>query len=192
MRSESETDYADSWNIIFKYETTVLVNCILNAVFMLTSVLENSLVLAAILRTPSLRSPSIIFLCSLASSDLFVGLVVQPVYIAYHLTESTTVYQVLSIMAGSGCGFSLLVMTAITVDRFLALHYPMQYPNLVTAHRAFSISASCYHCVCFGKWKLTTSLQLLVLPFAFFFHLPVTCESIGLFKSISFKFTSSI
>lgn len=142
MRSESETDYADSWNIIFKYETTVLVNCILNAVFMLTSVLENSLVLAAILRTPSLRSPSIIFLCSLASSDLFVGLVVQPVYIAYHLTESTTVYQVLSIMAGSGCGFSLLVMTAITVDRFLALHYPMQYPNLVTAHRAFSISVT--------------------------------------------------
>lgn len=142
MRSESETDYADSWNIIFKYETTVLVNCILNAVFMLTSVLENSLVLAAILRTPSLRSPSIIFLCSLASSDLFVGLVVQPVYIAYHLTESTTVYQVLSSMAGSGCGFSLLVMTAITVDRFLALHYPMQYPNLVTAHRAFSISVT--------------------------------------------------
>ena len=142
MENESETDYAGSWNIIFKYETTVLVNCILNAVFMLASVLENSLVLAAILRTPSLRSPSTIFLCSLATSDLLVGLVVQPVYIAYQLTECATVYQVLSIVAGSGCGFSLLLMTAITVDRFLAIHYPMQYPNLMTVHRAFSISVA--------------------------------------------------
>lgn len=33
-------------------------------------------------------------------------------------------------------------MTSITVDRFLALHYPMQYPNLMTAHRAFSISVN--------------------------------------------------
>ena len=142
MRNESGTDYEDSWNMIFKYETTVLVNCTLNAVFMLTSVLENSLVLAAILRTPSLRSSSIIFLCGLATSDLLVGLIVQPVYIAYHLTESATVHQVLSIVAGSGCGVSLLLMTAITVDRFLALCYPMQYPNLMTAHRAFSLSVT--------------------------------------------------
>ena len=142
MKNESETGYAGSWNIIFKYETTVIVNCILNALFMLTSVLENSLVLAAILRTPSLRSSSIIFLCGLATSDLLVGLVVQPVYIAYQVTESAAVYQVLSIMAGSGCGVSLLIMTAITVDRFFALHFHMQYPNLVTTHRALYTSVT--------------------------------------------------
>jgi len=141
MKNESETDYTGNRNI-FKYEATIIVTCILNALFMLSTVLENSLVLTAILRTPSLRSSSITFLCSLAVSDLFVGLVVQPVYIAYQLTESVTVFQVLSIMAGCGCGFSLLLMTAITVDRFLALHYHMQYPNLMTARRAFSISVS--------------------------------------------------
>ncbi|XP_020630266.1 histamine H2 receptor-like [Orbicella faveolata] len=141
MKNESETDYAGNRNI-FKYETTIIVNCILNALFMLSTVLGNSLVLAAILRTPSLRSSSITFLCSLAVSDLFVGLVVQPVYIAYQLTESATVFQILSIVAGSGCGFSLLLMTTITVDRFLALHYHMQYPNLMTSHRALYTSVT--------------------------------------------------
>ena len=141
MKNESETDYAGSRNI-FNYETTNIVNCILNALFRVSTVLENSLVLTAILRTPSLRSSSITLISSLAVSDLFVGLVVQPVYIAYRLTENVTVFQVLSIMAGSGCGFSLLLMTAITVDRFLVLHYHMQYPNLMIVRRAFSTSVT--------------------------------------------------
>ena len=141
MKNESETDYAGSKNI-FKYETTIIVNCILIALFMVSTVLENSLVLTAILRTPSLRSSSITLKSSLAVSDLFVGLVVQPVYIAYRLTENVTVFQVISIMAGSGCGFSLLLMTAITVDWFLALHYHMQYPSLMTVRRAFSTSVT--------------------------------------------------
>ena len=134
-------DYARSRNV-FNYETTTIVHCILNALFMLSAVLGNSLVLVAILRTPSLRSSSIIFLCSLATSDLFVGLVVQTVYIACQVTESATAYQILFIMAGCGCGFSLLLMTAITVDRFLALHYHMQYPNLMTTHRALYTSVT--------------------------------------------------
>ena len=71
-------------------ETVVVINCILNAPLMLTSITGNALVLAAILRTPSLRSvPSTVFLCSLAIIDFLVGLVVQPVYIASKLHHST-------------------------------------------------------------------------------------------------------
>ena len=92
--------------------------------------------LAAILRTPSLRSPSTVLLCSLAISDLLVGLVVQPVYITDRLTENSSLYQALRILAFTSCGVSLLTMTAISVDRFLALHYHMRYPNLMTSHRA--------------------------------------------------------
>ena len=39
-------------------------------------------------------------------------------------------------MGFAGCGVSLATMTAITVDRFLALHYHLQYPNLMTTSRA--------------------------------------------------------
>ena len=60
----------------------VIINCIVNAPLMLTSILGNSLVFIAIWRTVSPRSPSMMFICSLAVSDLLVGLIVQPLYIA--------------------------------------------------------------------------------------------------------------
>ena len=63
-------------------ETIVIINCVLNIPLMLISIIGNTLVLAAILRTPWLRSPSTTLLCSLAVSDLLVGLVVQPTYTA--------------------------------------------------------------------------------------------------------------
>ncbi|XP_078377710.1 melanocyte-stimulating hormone receptor-like [Oculina patagonica] len=139
-------------------ETVVITNCVLNALLMMISIFENTLVLAAISKTPSLRSPSTILLCSLAVSDLFVGLVLQPVYIAYYLTENGSLFQALSIMAALGCGVSLLIMTAITVDRFLALHYHMRYPNLMTIHRALYTSATLW-LICFllsllSFWKM--------------------------------------
>ena len=126
-------------------ETVVVINCILNAPLMLTSITGNALVLAAILRTPSLRSvPSTIFLCSLAITDFLVGLVVQPVYIAIkldHLTDGFIVKAIFS-MSFSLCGVSLGTITAISVDRLLALHYHMTYPNLMTTKRAIYASAS--------------------------------------------------
>ncbi|XP_078344043.1 melanocyte-stimulating hormone receptor-like [Oculina patagonica] len=136
-------------------ETVVIVNCILNALLMVINIFENTIVLAAILRTPSLHSPSTILLCSLAVSDLFVGLALQPVYIAYFLTENGSLFQALSIMAALGCGVSLLIMTAITVDRYLALHYHMRYPNLMTANRAVYTSAT--------LWLISFLLSLLSL-----------------------------
>ena len=36
----------------------------------------------------------------------------------------------------AGCGVSLSTMTAITVDRFFALHYHLQHPNLMKTSRA--------------------------------------------------------
>jgi len=116
-------------------ETVVIINCVLNVPLMILSVIGNSVVLAAVLKTSSLHSPSLIFLCSLAVSDLLVGLVVQPVYIAYELTKFGFLYQPMTTMAATAVGASLSTMTAISVDRFLALHYHMKYTTLVTTLR---------------------------------------------------------
>ena len=127
------------------FETIVVINCILNAPLMLTSITGNALVLAAILRTPSLRSvPSIIFLCSLASTDLLVGLVGQPVYIANELQYSTggPLPKVEDFISVSLCGVSLITMTAISVDRLLALQFHVTYANLMTTKRAVNASLS--------------------------------------------------
>ncbi|XP_078345142.1 melanocyte-stimulating hormone receptor-like [Oculina patagonica] len=117
-------------------ETIVIINCVINAPLMLTSIIGNTLVLAAILRTPSLRSPSIMFLSSLAVSDLLVGFFVQPLYIASGLTRIHHLDNLWFMVSFATCGISLCSITAISVDRFLALHYHMRYPTLVTRSRA--------------------------------------------------------
>ena len=117
-------------------ETIVIINCVLNTPLMLISILGNALVLAAIIRTPSIRSTQhMIMLCSLAVSDLLVGLIAQPIYIAEQLTEDRFVHHVSVMMGYSLSGVSFLTITAITMDRFLALHYHMRYASLVTESR---------------------------------------------------------
>ena len=116
-------------------ETLVIINSVLNAPLMLISILGNAFVLAAIIRTSAIRSTTMIMLCSLAVSDLLVGLVAQPCYLADLLTTGDLTER-LSVMVGfSVCGVTLCTTTAISVDRFLALHYHMRYPVLVTKSR---------------------------------------------------------
>ncbi|XP_020618812.1 melanocortin receptor 5-like [Orbicella faveolata] len=113
-------------------ETLVVVNCVFNAPLILISITGNALVLAAIIRTPSIRSTSVIMLCSLAVSDLLVGFVAQPFFIANELTASRYIASISEIMAFVLCGASLCTMTAISVERFIALRYPMKYQAAVT------------------------------------------------------------
>ena len=116
-------------------ETIVIINCVLNAPLMLISILSNALVLAAIKRTPSIRSTSINMLCNLAVSDLLVGLIVQPIYVVKELKRRTLLNELAPKIGYFACAASLCTITAITVDRFLALHYHMRYVTLVTKSR---------------------------------------------------------
>lgn len=123
-------------------ETTVIINCSIVALLILVSIIGNLLVLAAIKRTPSLLSPSIIFICSLAVSDLVVGFLVQPLFIAHELTKLHLVKLPLETTAYAACGFSLCIMTAICLDRYVALHYHLRYPTLMTTSRAIYLVAA--------------------------------------------------
>ena len=119
--------------------TIVNINCALNAPMILISIVGNALVLAAIFKTPSIRSTSMTMLCSLAVSDLLVGLIAQPLYVADELkslrTQDQLLYRLSAMIGFFVCGVSLATMTAISVDRFLALHYHMRYATLVTEFR---------------------------------------------------------
>ena len=116
-------------------ETVIIISCVLNAPLMLISILGNALVLAAIIRTPSIRSTHMIMLCNLAVSDFLVGLIAQPIYIAERLTKDRFVDHAARMVGYTLCGVALLPITTITVHRFLALHYHMRYATLVTESR---------------------------------------------------------
>ena len=122
---------------------------------MLISILGNASVLAAIIRTPSIGSTSMIMLCSLAVSDLLVGVIAQPLFMVNELTKTNVLFPGLGkTTVTSLCGVSLGTITAITVDRFMALHYHMRYAILVTETRVkctvatiwlITFNSSCVH-----------------------------------------------
>ena len=121
---ENNTNFSnwESGNHNFHAKPFVVVNCALNAPLMLVSILGNTLVLAAIIRTPSIRSPSMIMLASLATTDFLVGLIAQPLFIADELIMKNHVLNAVSSMIGFAlCGISLITITAISMDRFIAL-----------------------------------------------------------------------
>ena len=113
-------------NVWATHETIEIINCFLNAPLMLLSITGNSLALAAILRT--------------LYSDILVGVIVQPLLIAGTLKSLTTQDPLLnSVSAMTGffvVGVSLATMTAISVDRFVALHCHLRYATIVTERRA--------------------------------------------------------
>jgi len=130
FKNESASDY------LTHPETFVIVNCALNAILMLITILGNSLVIVAVLKTPSIRSPSITLFCGLAVSDLLVGLVGQPLYIVKELKVRDLLLKFIWYFTTyCSCGVSLCTVTIITLDRFAALHYHMRYATLVTTAR---------------------------------------------------------
>ncbi|XP_075223886.1 adenosine receptor A2b-like [Lycorma delicatula] len=95
----------------------------------------NSLILTAMYRYKRLRTPSNYLIASLASSDLGVGLIL-PFGMYLELTADNTTFSSLCFLpyclAISLCSASVIVMSAIAVDRFTSLAQPLRYNNLIT------------------------------------------------------------
>ena len=163
------------------FESSVIINSVLNALLIPICIAGNVLVLAAVWRNPSLRTPSTILLCSLAVSDLFVGFLALPVNIAITLTPLSRVSshscltQVRIFLIIQLCGVSLETMTAISVDRYLALRYHMRYPNLMTSKRAMYVAATfwCKNVILslLSVWKRNAILVVAVVFIALCFFI---------------------
>ena len=128
---------------------TYIVSASFNAVFSITAFVGNALVLTALVRTRSLHSPSKALLRSLALSDLFVGLFVQPMYIAYCLSgllESHWVrcfsWKVYPLLSDYFVAVSFLTMVAVSIDRYLALRLRARYRQVVTITKANTVVLS--------------------------------------------------
>ena len=109
--------------------------CALNAFLAFTAAFGNSAILLTIWKTSSLHTLTNTLLASLALSDLAVGLVVQPLFIAYLLSEIDILTLLFSVSSDCLCWASLITITAITVDRLLVLQLHLRYDALVTPLR---------------------------------------------------------
>jgi len=118
----------------------------LNIPLSFTAILGNILIIVALQKPSSLHPPSKLLLGCLTSTDLCVGLIIQPLFVIYLMSSENykrCYYIQLAVNAISVifCGVSLMTMTAISVDRLLALMLGLRYRQVVTLRGAWVLVA---------------------------------------------------
>lgn len=127
----------------------------INGVMSFVSSVLNFMVILTFAKTPLLREkPSNILILGLAVSDFGVGILTQPLFCVLkfvelkddvHLTDTIETIFLCSCYVLTTVSF--LTLTAITVDRFLAIKLHLRYNELVTTKR-YSITLVVIWIVC--------------------------------------------
>jgi len=149
-----------------------ILTSILNAVFSLMTTTGNFIILYVIWKKQELHSPSFI-LFSLAASDLVVGVICQPFFVAYHIAEFVgdfNAYCVLriiqSLFSYAATSVSLATLSGISIDRLLALTLHLRYNTVVTFRRTvlanFAVWIGSAALVLVNFWKITVWIFLAV------------------------------
>lgn len=111
-----------------------------NIILSITAFVGNFVIIVALQKVSSTRPPSKLLLGCLASTDLCVGRITQPLFVAYIMSpEHSMLCQYLSIVLNRLSvifgGVSLTTLTVISVDRLLALLLGLRYRQVVTLRR---------------------------------------------------------
>ena len=116
-------------------------NGYLNIPFALTATIGNALVLGAIWRTPSLHCGSNVLIFCLGMTDLGVGLIGQPLWIIRELspTEYDFLRRMYVTVNLAFLGLSMLTVTLIGIDRYLAVKLHLRYQGLITRQRTVCV-----------------------------------------------------
>ncbi|XP_031571020.1 adenosine receptor A3-like [Actinia tenebrosa] len=123
-----------------------IVTALLNGIFAVVTTMGNSLVIYVIWKNISLHTPSNVLLCCLAFSDLAVGLLAQPAFVAHKIGKLIHNFRLYCLTrvtletVGQICaGVSTLTLAAISVERYLALRFSLRYNVIVTNMRVFMV-----------------------------------------------------
>ena len=119
-----------------------------NILLSITATLGNSLILVALHKESSLHPPSKLLYRCLATTDLLVGLVTQPIYVTYwmsvvheHWSLCRFSFYATGVTGYALCSVSMLTLTTISVDRLLAMLLGLRYKEIVTLRRTYIILA---------------------------------------------------
>ena len=117
---------------------------VLDIVLSITAFLGNTLILVALHKVTSLHPPSKLLYRTLAITDLCVGIIAEPLRATYLLSvvnERWTIcrkaFEAAFLIAVILCSVSLFTLTAISVDRLLALLLGLRYRQVVTLKRTY-------------------------------------------------------
>ncbi|XP_064085803.1 neuropeptide SIFamide receptor-like [Macrobrachium nipponense] len=104
--------------------------CVAYVVVSVMGVVGNSFVVAVVLRAPRMRTVTNVFIANLAVADLLVNIVVLPTTLIGHTLNAWVlglfVCKTVTYLQGVSVSASINTLVAISVDRALAICYPMK------------------------------------------------------------------
>ena len=113
----------------------------MNIVLSVITFLGNTLILVAFRKTTVLHSPSKILFLSLATTDLCVGVISEPLIVGYWISvvkerwDICRQAQALIFITGHALSsVSLFTLTAISVDRLVALMLGLRYRRIAVSY----------------------------------------------------------
>ena len=132
--------------------SSLIVNSVLNTFLSYTAIMLNIITIHALRKTSSLPKPLKALFLSLSVSDLSVGFLVQPLNVAslvMRLKENSennptlkNINDVFNYTSVLLCYASFFGVTAVTADRFFAIHLHLRYQELVTHRRLVAVVTS--------------------------------------------------
>ncbi|XP_059832832.1 melanocortin 5a receptor [Hypanus sabinus] len=132
------------------------------------SLLENILVIAAIIKNRNLHSPMYFFVCSLAVADMLVSvsnawetIVITLLHSRHLVVKDSFVKHVDNVFDSMICTSvvaSMCSLLAIAVDRYITIFYALRYHHIMSMKRAAFIIA--------GIWALCTGCGIIFIIYS--------------------------
>ncbi|KAL2077238.1 hypothetical protein ACEWY4_026742 [Coilia grayii] len=108
--------------------------------FIILAIVGNILVILSVVCNRHLRIPTNYFIINLAIADLLLGTTVLPVSATLEILDYWVfgrifcdIWAALDVLC---CTASIMSLCVISIDRYIGVSYPLQYPNIVTERRA--------------------------------------------------------
>ena len=134
--------YSQPQDVIKFFKELALGGIVLNIIFTLTASLGNGMIILAILSSQNLQTPSYLLITSLAFTDLLMGLVFHPLFgIANIFVIDKNIHPLCITVEAFNFTLpflgtlSLMMVTCISIDRYMALRLRHRYNIIVTKKR---------------------------------------------------------
>ncbi|EDO38977.1 predicted protein [Nematostella vectensis] len=125
-------------------DTIFYSNIVINGILAIPTFVSNLILIIAIWSCNSMRTPSNIIICSLACSDIGVGLLAQPLAVAKTVIEAKasssfdsfcSIHKRSRVSSVYFCVVSFVCFTAVSLDKYLMVLLHLRYHELVTTRR---------------------------------------------------------
>lgn len=165
-----------------------LLTAIVGSVFCIVITLGNLMIVIAVVKDPlkKLRSPFNYFVVNLAVADLIVGIISMPIGIYNHTleylkTKPDVLKRVFTVTLFISLTASLLCLITLSVDRYVAITFPMKYRSNLTWRKCWIGS--------FVIWILSLSLPLIYLKVGYINYLMIYVNTAVVIAAITLVMT---